>query len=322
MKKPCIIALASIALFSQQAPRNLTRTDVDRMTKDLSNWGRWGKEDQKGSVNLITDERRKSSAKLVREGITVSLARPLDFEKAADNASPYIREMTSTGEKPTSGAGMDKFEVAYHGWAHTHMDALSHIFYRGEMYNGFSQTEVTKAGANKLDVANYRGGIVTRAVLFDIPRLKGVPYLEPGDAIYQEDLDAWLKQTGIRMQSGDVMLVRTGRWARRAAKGAWNLGEGAPGLYVSTMPWIKKAGVAILGSDATSDVLPSQVEGIFLPVHRIAIVALGIPLLDNCDLEAVAEVAARLKRWEFQIVVAPLPSPGGTGSPVNPIAIF
>ena len=318
MKTIAFLSLAALAF----AQTKLTKADVDRWTRELSNAGRWGADDQKGAVNLITAERRKASARLVREGITVSLARPLDFEKAADNGSPYVREMTSTGEKPTSGAGMDKFEVSYHGWAHTHMDALSHIFFEGKMYNGFPQTEVTKAGAQKLDVANYREGIVARGVLFDIPRLKGVPYMEPGDAIYPEDLDAWVKKAGIRMRSGDVMLVRTGRWARRAAKGPWNLGAGAPGLYVSTMPWIRKADVAILGSDATSDVLPSRIEGVFLPVHRLAIVALGMPLLDNCDFEALAETAARLKRWEFQIVIAPLPSPGGTGSPVNPIAIF
>lgn len=318
--------VASLCLLISQTPaphKALSRTDVQQMMKELSNWGRWGKDDQKGAINLITPERRKQSAKLVREGVSVSMARTLDMTQAPDNASPWVREMTSTGEKPTSGAGMDKLAVSYHGWAHTHMDSLSHIFFRGEMYNGYPQTEVTREGAKKLDVANFREGIVTRAVLFDIPRLKGVPYLEPGDAIYAQDLEAWLKKAGgLTLRSGDAILIRTGRWVRRAAKGAWNLGEGAPGLHVSVMPWIKKADAAILGSDATEDVIPSQVEGMFLPVHNVAIVGLGMPLLDNCDLDGVAEMAAKLKRWEFQIVIGPLPSPGGTGSPVNPIAVF
>ena len=156
----------------------------------------------------------------------------------------------------------------------------------------------------------------------DIARLKGVPYLEPGTPIYIEDLEAWEEQAGIRVESGDIVFVRSGRWARRDAHGPWATGEEAAGLHASVIPWLRERGIAMLGSDDTNDVRPSGIEGATQPVHQLTLVAMGMPLFDNLDLESVAEEAGRQNRWEFMLVAAPLAVEGGTGSPLNPLAIF
>ena len=295
----------------------LTKTDIDRMMTELSNWGRWGKDDQLGAMNLITPAKRKQAALLVKEGVPVSLAHDVEKERAADNSNPFQHTMILAGQ-----FSLDSYSVSYHGYAHTHLDALCHVFYQGKMYNGFSQQEVTQKGAEKLSIRNLKEGIFTRGILIDIPRLRGVPYLEPETPIYPEDLDAWEKKAGIKVSSGDVIFIRTGRWARRIAVGPWDVGRHAAGLHASCAKWLKDRGVAILGSDVASDVVPSQVEGVALPIHQLVLVAMGVNIFDNCDLEALSEAAAKRNRWEFLLTAAPLAVPGGTGSPLNPIATF
>ncbi len=156
----------------------------------------------------------------------------------------------------------------------------------------------------------------------DIPRLKGVPYLEPDALIYPEDLDAWEKQAGVRVSSGDVVFIRTGRWARRAAKGPWDVAAHSAGLHASCARWLKLRDIAMLGSDAASDAMPSGVEGVLQPIHQLMLVAMGTPIFDNCDLEAVSAAAAQRRRWEFLLTAAPIPVVNGTGSPLNPLATF
>ena len=306
-----------------QSPRNLTQSDIEKWMTELSNWGRWGKQDQIGAVNLITAAKRKQAAGLVREGVTVSLARVIDTEKSVDNSSPFQHTMQNTGANPLVGSyAMDTYTVSFHGYGHTHMDSLCHMFYKGKMFNGFSQSEVNQQGAQKLAITGFQDGIVTRAILMDIPRLKGVAYLEPSQPIYPEDLDAWEKKTGIKAGAGDILIIRTGRWTRRAAKGPWDVDAQSAGLHASCARWIKQRDIAILGSDAASDVMPSGVKGVNQPIHQLMLVAMGVPILDNCDLEKLSETCARLKRWEFLLAAGPLPVPGGTGSPLNPIAAF
>ena len=325
--KNCFWLWLSTVLFCAaaiaQTPHKSTKPDFDRWMKELSNWGRWGKDDQRGTVNLITPSKVKQATSLVKEGITVSLEHPLLTDPAPDNGNPLTHTMMNTVENPVIGVyAMDSYSIAYHGYAHTHMDALGHAFQGGKMYNGYPQSSVNKAGAQKNDITAYQSGIVTRGVLVDIPRLKGVPYLEPGTPIFVEDIEAWEKKAGVKIGSGDALFVRTGRWARRADKGPWNAGEILAGLHVSVVPWLKQRDVAILAGDGASDVIPSQVEGVAQPVHFLMLVALGSPLFDNCDLEKLAETADRLGRWEFMFTAAPLAVPRGTGSPLNPIAIF
>jgi kynurenine formamidase len=223
------------------------------------------------------------------------------------------------------GIGSDRIAVNYHGIAHTHLDSLAHINDRGVFYNGYAPDAavVQKDRHTKNSIHNVKNGIFTRGVLIDIPRLKGVPYLEPGTPIFVEDLEAWERRAGVKVGSGDALLVRTGVWARRKAMGPWLRGraEGgrSAGLDPSVIPWLKQRDIAVLGSDHPQYVAPSNLRG---AVHDFALLYLGVHLLDNCDLEALADAAAARSRWEFLLTAAPLPIRGGTGSPLNPIATF
>ena len=294
----------------------LNAEEFDQLFQQVKNWGRWGAEDQLGSVNLITAAKRKQGLSLAKTGQTVSLVHNPLTDKADDNASPFEHTMNP-------GFTTDTYKVAYHGYSHSHLDALCHILYKDQTYNGYARAVVnTDKGCTKLGIENLKQGLITRAILIDIPRLKGVPYLEPGTAIYQEDVEAWEKMAGVKIQSGDAILLRTGRWARREKVGPWAVGRNAAGFHASIIPFIKARGVAIVGSDAASEVSPTLVAGVNLPVHTLLITALGINILDNQDLEALAETAAKLKRWEFMITINPMPITGGTGSPLNTLATF
>src|SRR2546425_1672525 len=297
-----------------RAPRN--PEEFDTMFRANTNWGRWGKDDQRGASNLITDAKRKHATSLVKTGIAVSLAHNPLTEKSDDNPSPFQHTMNR-------GFSTDTYQVSYHGYAHSHIDALCHFSYKDQTYNGFPKSEVnTEKGCMKLGIDVLKNGIVTRGILIDMARLKGVPYLEPSTPIYTEDLEAWEKKAGVKVSAGDAIFLRTGRWARRAKLGPWALQKGAPGFHSSTVPWMKQRDVAFVGSDAVQDVLPSNIEGLANPVHTLLIVGLGVHIFDNQDLEAVAETAARLNRWEFMLSAAPVPVTGGTGFPVNALAIF
>jgi kynurenine formamidase len=322
-----VIVAAALALLvaidARAADRPATKADVEALVKELSNWGRWGKDDQLGALNLITPEKRKQAAALVREGTSVSLARLVEKQAASDNPEPFEQTMLPNVDGGDSQWALDRYSVAYHGYAHTHLDALCHLFYRGKMYNGFSQSEVGSKGAAKLAISNARGGVFTRGILFDIPRLRGVRFLEPGTPIYPADLDAWEKHAGVKVSSGDVIFIRTGRWKRREVTGPWNaLDPGLAGLHVSCAKWLKERDVAILGSDAASDVIPSGIPEMSHPVHLLVLHAMGMNIFDNCDLEELSEVAEKHKRWEFLLTASPLPVDGGTGSPLNPIATY
>jgi kynurenine formamidase len=190
------------------------------------------------------------------------------------------------------------------------------------MFNGYPQELVTEQGAAKLSIRNFKNGIITRGVLMDIPALKGVDYLEPGTPIYPEDLDAWERKAHLKVASGDVVFIRTGRWALRDAKGPWEVSKKSAGLYASCAKWLKSRDVAILGSDAASDVMPSGIDGVVQPIHTLVLVAMGMPIFDNCDLELISKEARRRQRWEFLVTASPLAVPGATGSALNPIATF
>ena len=306
--------------------RDLDQADIERLMDELSNWGRWGPDDQLGAANLITPEKRLEALALATEGITVSLAHRVLKDEADDVPLPFGHRMLGVPDAEAGsaffGGVSDNYQVSYHGYSHSHIDSLCHILHKGQMYNGVSQDTITEAGCSNASIVNLQGGIVTRGVLVDIPRLKGVPYLEPGTPIYQEDLDAWEEMAGVTVRPGDAVFIRTGRWARRAEVGPWTISENAAGLHASTMPWFKSRDVSFLGSDAALDVVPSLVDGVRLPVHLLTIAAMGVDLFDNQDLEALAETAASLNRWEFTLVAGPLAVENGTGSPVNALAIF
>lgn len=295
-----------------------TAEEFDKMFNDLSNWGRWGKEDELGAVNMVTTEKTKQALKLATRGITVSLAHaPMTEGGQPDLAKPTLVRTMSGSRAPS-----DTYLFDYHGYASSHMDALCHWTYKGMFYNNW-KAPITPDGCARLGIQNLKNGVVTRAVLIDIPRLKGLPYLEPGTPVYVEDLEAWEKKAGVRVGAGDVLLLYTGRWARRAKLGAWPLPNGPhAGFHVSTAAWMKQRDVSIVGGDVDTDMRPTPVQGLNDPMHTFLIVGLGVNILDAFDLEAVAETAARLKKWEFVITLAPLPVTGGTGGPINAIAMF
>jgi kynurenine formamidase len=318
------IGFTALLLFAASArsddPRpQVTHDDVERWMTELSNWGRWGKDDQLGALNLITEAKRKEAAALVREGIVVSLSRNAEKDPAPDNFAPFVHEMLNADGKNTSFY-MDRFSVAFHGMAHTHLDALCHMFRHDLMYNGVPRSEVKKTGAAKLSVIGAKTGIFTRGVLLDIPRSKGLDSLTPGTPIYPADLEACLEKEGVKVEPGDAIFIRTGRWKRRDEQGPWN-GPFA-GLHASCGPWLHAHDIAILGSDAASDVIPPRIEGEGMPIHQLTLVAMGVWILDACDLEAVAVQAEKSRRWDFLLTATPLAVPGATGSPINPVAIF
>jgi kynurenine formamidase len=314
-------ALPAPGTPGEKAGNGMSLKQVDELITSVSNWGRWGKDDQLGALNLITAAKRRDAARLVREGIPVSLAHNA-VKDAADKAQAFGHRMVSTGATQNADSAADVYSVQYHGYYQTHLDALCHLFYKGKMFNGISQREVTESGAGRLSVLKMKDGLFTRAVLMDIPRLTGVAYMPGKKPIYPEDLDAWEKKAGIRVGAGDAILIRTGRWARRAAHGDWDFEHDSPGLYITCLRWLKSRDVAILGSDLASDVSPSGVEGPKMPIHWGAIWSMGVPILDNLDLERLSETAAKQNRWEFLLTAAPLAVEGGTGSPINPIATY
>ncbi len=299
----------------------LTRDTIDAWMGVLSNTGRWGPDDERGTLNLITPAHVVRAAALVTEGRSVSLSHDYLKEPAADATSPLRHEISGvTG----SGAFVsDRIDIDYHGFAHSHIDALCHMSHEGRMYNGLDRGQISEEnGCEQLGVTVMKEGIVARGVLVDLPLLRGVEYLEPGTGITPADLEEWEAFAGVTIGEGDVVLVRAGRWARRAEEGPWATVTRAAGLNASAAPWLHERGVAVLGSDYTNDQLPSGIPGVFMPIHQLALVAMGMPLFDNLDLEAVAGTASELGRWEFLFVAAPLAVPGGTGSPLNPLAIF
>ena len=303
----------------------VTQADVERWKRELTNWGRWGQDDEIGTLNLITSDKRVQAAALVRDGISVSLARDAETEEAVDNPRPY--------QVIPLGITADEIRIACHGFIHTHLDFLNHNFIGdGVTYNGYQPDPAvvaTDGGHSRNTVHNAKAGIVTRGLLIDMARFKNLPYLEPGTPIYIEDLEAWEDATGLTVSPGDAVVIRTGRWARRAELGPWDIANEAAGLHASVIPWLRQRDIALLGGEAPQDVAPAGIDPAVMapdalgprPLHRFALIYLGMPLFDNLDLKALGEVAASRNRWDFLLTAAPLPT-RGTGSPINPIATF
>jgi len=300
----------------------------------LSNWGRWGADDERGTLNLITPSKRLQAAALVREGLVISCARTIGYEPAVDNVVPARHFMLSSGEgEPAVEVGRvgatDAFLLQPHGIAMTHLDAPSHSHVRSDpaqpwtLYNGKPANRVTTTqGATVGSIELAGGGIVSRGVLLDIPRARGVPWLDGGDPVFPQDLDAAESAQSVRVEPGDILFVRTGFPRRRAELGPRPPAEGMSALQAACLPWLRERDVAVLGADTGNDVSPAQYPSIGLPVHGVGMGAIGLWILDNPDYEDLAATCERLGRWEFQAVIAPLKLSNATGSPVNPLAIF
>jgi kynurenine formamidase len=310
-----------------------TEAEVLGYLDALSNWGRWGAEDELGTINLITPARRLAAARLVRDGVGVTCARPIVTEITPDTTFQVMRFMVDSGEgrdtatperqRERRGAG-EFIGMVFHGYTVTHVDTPAHFFWKGRLYNGRSCNLVaSREGARVEAVELLRDGVVSRGVLLDVPRARGVPWLAPGEGVLPEDLEAAEEAGGVRVGPGDIVLVRTGYYARRLAEGPVNPAvAGSPGPHATLAPWLRERDVAMFGSDTHNDVFPTPYPALGFPFHIVSLVALGLWLIDNMNLEDLARACAARGRWEFLLVVAPLRLRNCTGSPVNPIALF
>ncbi len=319
-----IVALAVTVGYIARAqghPKLATEEDFRRAMRDLSNDGRWGKDDDKGTANFITPAKRKQAAALVKDGIAVSLAHRIPQE---GTGSRLVRTLGPVRETGTADAYA--LTGTYHGSTFSHMDAIDcHVMFEGKGYNGVSQAEVQAAnGCPKGDIDAERDGFFTRGILFDATLLpgKGTPegWVEPGVAIHLEDLEALEKVEHVRVGPGDVILLYTGRWKREAAKG---VAQEHAGYHADVAYFLKDRSVAGLAHDHIQDVGPTGFpQAIGNPLHKLALAAMGMTIFDNLDLERAADVAREKKRYEFLFTVAPWRVEKGTGSPVNPLAVF
>lgn len=306
------------------SPRVPPQEEVLGYIPKVNNWGRWGRDDQLGTLNLITSKKRVQAASLVKDGLAVSCSRLITTEIAADVTAPFQHFMTGVGQGVTGqGGSSDFYGMNYHGYYYTHLDSLCHIFYDGLMYNGRSASLVTTrefAKANSVDAVH--AGVVTRGVLLDITKVRKVKWMEPGQGIFPEDLEAAEKAGNVRVEEGDALLVRTGFWRFRTESGAIAPGKGRPGLHAACLPWLHRRGVALIASDAVNDLTPSGYPDLNLPMHQIGIVRMGLWLVDNGNFDELAATCEAKERREFMFMLSPLRVAGGTGSPANPLAVF
>jgi kynurenine formamidase len=308
-----------------------TKADMRKLFDEVSNWGRWGKEDERGTLNYLTPERVAAGAKLVRSGRQVSCARNFPVHPGPENPTPALHHIVMGGDDPCAAGvpglecSLDFIGIAYHGLASTHIDALCHVFVERLMYNGVPATEVRSTGARRNTIMCARDGIVGRAVLLDIPRLRKASFLDPAEPVHADELSAAESAQGVKVGEGDILLVVVGRDARREEKPPAP-GESPPlgGLHPDCIPWLHARKIALLGSDGVQDPVPSPapIEDWPIPVHMCGLVAMGLHLLDNLYLADLQKACAEERRWEFFLTVAPLRIEKGTGSPINPIAIF
>ena len=286
---------------------------------------RWGPEDRRGALNYLTAAEVLAAMGEVRLGRTVSLEAPVVDRVTEDNPDPAKHPMTGTADdaKPTGlSFATDRVEMNVHGNADSHMDALCHVMYDGTLYNGVPASTVTPAGAAELTIEVAGDGVVGRGVLLDIPRLRGVPWLEPGEFVTTDDLVAAEQAQQVRVGRGDLLFVRVGHRRRRKDLGPWDAASARAGLHPTAMEFVADRQVAVLGSDGNNDTAGNAAGQADFPVHVLAINALGVHLLDYLQFAELAPACEQAGRWSFLCVIAPLRLHAGTGSPVNPIAIL
>jgi kynurenine formamidase len=305
---------------------DVSADDFNALFRQVSTWGRWGERDERGALHHLTAERLVAATRLVREGVSVTMSRPLATELTMANPEPADHHMTMLSDTDIGSGSLrfakDYVGVDYHNDTHTHIDALCHVAYDGSLYNGWPQESVDGDGASADAIEVLKDGLLGRGVLLDIPRLRGVQWLEPGEHVYGHDLEAAESEQGVTVGEGDILLVRTGHARRLDELGPWETATAKAGLHPTAMPFLAERGVAALGCDGNSDTAPSSTEGVAFPIHVLALNAMGVHLLDYLQFEDLRAVCERTRRWEFLFVAAPLRVSGGTGSPLNPLAVF
>ncbi|MFD4598198.1 cyclase family protein [Streptomyces sp. NPDC058464] len=310
----------------QPAPRPLSEAAFRDLYHRLRSRARDGRAGRRGALDRLTPERVVAAAAEVRSGRTVSLAAPVETRSAPDDPEPATHRMTAPAPGETAAPGLafarDRFAMNVHGDVDSHLDALCHVIFDGELYGGVPSSTVTPDGAEALTLDLVRDGIVGRGVLLDVPRLRGVRWLEPGDQVTAGDLAAAETAQRTTVGPGDLLFVRVGHRLRRRTLGPWDVTRARAGLHPTAMDFLAERGVSVLGSDGNSDAAPSAVPEVGFPVHALAVNAMGLHLLDWLDFEDLVPVCEQQGRWHFLCVIAPLRLPAATGSPVNPIAVL
>jgi kynurenine formamidase len=302
-----------------------------------SNWGRWGEDDELGALNHVGPEQVKAAAQLVRTGKVVSMSLPYDLngpQSGGFRANPLnmmtatgtdyasgVQDMLPGGFGPSKGFGFSDDVIVMPNQAGTQWDGLAHIFWRGQMYNGYDARLVTAKGAERCGIHKLHERMIMRGVLLDVARHKGVECLEPGYAITAEDLDATASSQSVEIRTGDAVVVRTGLLgARRDDWGDYN-GGAAPGLSLHTAPWLHAHEVAAVATDTWGcEVRPNEID-LFQPLHVVALVHMGIYFGEIWDLEAIGRDCADDGVYEFLLSAAALPITGAVGSPLNALAV-
>ena len=309
-----------------------TEQEVLEYFKSLSNWGRWGDDDQLGTPNLITPEKTKKAIATVQEAVTVSLSRTVLWDPAPDVPNPPVHYMWESGEGWASGqkvsarpnaAATDYIGMIFHGYAVTHVDSLAHFFWDGKTYNGNPAHLVsTSMGATVCSVEAAKNGFISRGVLVDVPMIRDINWLERGEGVSPEDILAAEVRCGFKIEEGDILLIRTGQLHRREVEGAVDRSAGSTACQAACLPLFHQKGISVMGSDTGNDVSPAQYPNVPQPIHQVGITAMGLWILDNANLEELADACKERNRWEFMVSIGPLRLHNTTGSPVNPIAVF
>jgi kynurenine formamidase len=297
---------------------DMTAHEFRELFDAVSNWGRW--DDERGALNHLTPDGIAAAAQLVRNGTTMTLSQPLQTEARLDVPEAADHHMTML--PGDDGFAKDYIGVDYHNDGQSHIDAFCHVAFDGLLFDGAPDSSVTAKGARAGTIEVLRDGLVGRGVLLDVPRARSVPWVEPGEHIFREDLEAAERAQGVKVEPGDILLVRTGHTRRLAELGPWDTPLSKAGLHPTAASFLADRRVAALGSDGNSDTAPSTTEGVGFPIHVLALNAMGVHLFDYLRLEEVAEHCEAIQRWEFLFAAAPLRIVGGTGSPINPTAVF
>lgn len=312
--------------------------------ESLKNWGRWGPEDRLGTLNLIGPESIRAAARLIVDGVSVSCAHDIDPTKM-DPIHQFHRYMVVSGEGLKDehrvphmfGAvpgqrwspSREYLGMVFHGALVTHLDALSHMAWDAQTYNGYPAERVNSvSGALDLPVSAVTTGVTTRGILFDAPRSRGLDALPPGTAVEADELERMEAEQGVVVGEGDVVLLRTGKVAAQGEQpaGQWNWRAAKSGWAASCLPWLRERGASLIGHDGSNDTFPApddyEAVGLPNPIHVVTLVTMGMWIIDNMALDELAQTCDRLGRWEFMFQLSPMRLLGGTGSPVNPIATF
>lgn len=310
-----------------------SETQVLGYFDSLSNWGRWGDEDQLGTLNFMTPKTVRRAVSLIQEGHHISCERTIQFENTVDSITPPVHFMIESGEGWATGdkvtnrvaeGASDFFGMAYHGYTITHIDSLCHFFWQGKMYNNRPAHLVsTNHGATVESVEVAGSGILGRGVLVDVPMIRNTDWVERGEGVMPEDILAAEQRCGFTIEEGDILLVRTGNLHRRNLEGPVDPNKyGSPACQAACLPLFHDRKIAVLGTDTGNDVLPAHYTNVAYPIHQVGLVKMGLWILDNADLEELSKTCTAKGRWTFMLNIAPLKLSNSTGSPVNPVAIF